>query len=133
MTMSMPAPAGQMRRLLFWRGPGPGFGERDRQVVTLLRPHLYEIWLSAERRRNNVPRLTAREWEVLRLSAAGLGNAEIAGQLVISVGTVRKHIEHILSRLGVHNRNLAAAIALPHDPHLHQQVRPGAEPGRCPG
>jgi DNA-binding CsgD family transcriptional regulator len=133
MTMSMPAPAGQMRRLLFWRGPGPGFGERDRQVVALLRPHLYEIWLGAERRRNNVPRLTAREWEVLRLSAAGLGNAEIAGQLVISVGTVRKHIEHILSRLGVHNRNLAAAIALPHDPHLHQQVRPGAEPGRCPG
>jgi DNA-binding CsgD family transcriptional regulator len=125
MIMSMPAPAGQMRRLLFWRSSGPGFGERDRQVVTLLRPHLYEIWLAAERRRNNVPRLTGREWEVLRLSAAGLSNAEIAGQLVISVGTVRKHIEHILSRLGVHNRSVAAALALPHDPQLHQQVGPG--------
>jgi DNA-binding CsgD family transcriptional regulator len=132
MIMSMPAPAGQMRRLLFWRSSGPGFGERDRQVVTLLRPHLYEIWLGAERRRNNVPRLTDREWEVLRLSAAGLGNSEIAGQLVISVGTVRKHIEHILSRLGVHNRNLAASIALPHDPHLHQQVGPGTGASRSP-
>jgi DNA-binding CsgD family transcriptional regulator len=132
MIMSMPAPAGQMRRLLFWRTSGPGFGERDRQVVALLRPHLYEIWLGAERRRSNVPRLTAREWEVLRLSAAGLGNAEIAGQLVISVGTVRKHIEHILSRLGVHNRNLAAAIALPHDPHLCQQVGPGTGANRSP-
>ena len=38
MTMSMPAPAGQMRRLLFARASGAGFGERDRQVVGLLRP-----------------------------------------------------------------------------------------------
>ena len=130
MIMSMPAPAGQMRRLLFWRASDPGFGERDRQVVTLLRPHLYEIWLGAERRRNNVPHLTAREWEVLRLSAAGLSNADIAAQLVISVGTVRKHIEHILSRLGVHNRTLAASIALPHDPRLHQRVGPTADARR---
>ena len=64
------------------------------------------------------------------MSAAGLGNAEIARELVISVGTVRKHIEHILSRLGVHNRNLAASIALPHDPQLHQRVGPSADARR---
>lgn len=130
MFLSLPAPAGQIRRLHFRRGPGRGFSERDRQVITLLRPHLYEIWLSAERRRNNAPRLTDREWEVLRLSAAGLGNADIAQQLVISRGTVRKHFEHILNRLGVHNRNQAATIALPHDPQLHQQVGLRTDAGR---
>jgi hypothetical protein len=36
-------PAGQMRtvRLLLWRGPGPDFSERDRALLTLLRPHLH--------------------------------------------------------------------------------------------
>ena len=38
MTMSMPAPAGQMRRLLFARASGPGFSERDRQVVSPVAP-----------------------------------------------------------------------------------------------
>lgn len=117
--LSLPsAPGGQVRRLLFRRGKGPGFTERDRQVLTLLRPHLYEIWLGAERRRSGVPRLTPREWEVLRLSAAGRSNAEIAALMVVSVGTVRKHMEHVMERLGVHSRAAAAALALPHHPQL---------------
>lgn len=94
----------------------PRFTERDRQVVELLRPHLQEIWLKAERRRSHVPRLTAREWQVLALGGAGLSYAEIAARLFLSPGTVREHMEHIRERLGVHSVGAAAALALPHAP-----------------
>ena len=42
----------------FVRGSGPDFSERDRAVLTLLRPHLHQAYLDAERRRNPVPQLT---------------------------------------------------------------------------
>jgi hypothetical protein len=38
-------------RLLFFRGAGPDFSERDRALLTLLRPHLHQAYLDAERRR----------------------------------------------------------------------------------
>ena len=44
--------------------------------------------------------LTAREREIASLMAGGLSNREIAGQLVISEGTVEVHVKHILSKLG---------------------------------
>jgi DNA-binding CsgD family transcriptional regulator len=116
MLVSLPAPPGEARRVLFMRQTGPSFTERDRQVAMLLRPHLQEIWLDAERRRAGVPQLTHREWEVLALAAGGMPYAEIAGQLFISVGTVRKHMEHVRERLGVHSIPAAAAIAMPHAP-----------------
>jgi DNA-binding CsgD family transcriptional regulator len=53
--------------------------------------------------------LTARERAVMRCLAEGLSNAAIAEVLVVSVSTVRKHLEHIYAKLGVNNR--AAAIA----------------------
>ena len=71
-------------RLYLSRGPGPDFSERDRAVLTLLRPHLYQAFLAAEQRRNPVPPLTARQWELLRLLAAGHTNAQIARRLGIS-------------------------------------------------
>ena len=55
--------------------------------------------------------LTGRELEVLRLLAEGLDLDEIARALVISPTTVRKHIEHILGKLGVHTRAQAVALA----------------------
>ena len=48
--------------------------------------------------------LTARERELLRLLAAGLSTAEIAAQLVITVGTARLHLKHIYQKLDVHSR-----------------------------
>jgi DNA-binding CsgD family transcriptional regulator len=116
MIVSLPAPPGEARRVLFQRDSGPAFTERDRQIAALLRPHLQEIWLDAEQRRRGVPRLSPREWEVLELAAAGTTYAEIAERLFLSVGTVRKHMEHVRERLGVHSVAAAAALALPRAP-----------------
>jgi DNA-binding CsgD family transcriptional regulator len=48
--------------------------------------------------------LTEREVEILALVAKGKTNLEIAQNLVISVGTVKKHVENIKVKLGVHRR-----------------------------
>ncbi len=55
--------------------------------------------------------LSARELEVLRLLAEGQSNREIAASLVISVGTVKSHINHILGKLAAHSRTQAIAHA----------------------
>jgi LuxR family maltose regulon positive regulatory protein len=55
--------------------------------------------------------LTAREMEILTLMAGGASNQEIAGRLVITVGTVKGHIIHILDKLEAHNRTEAVARA----------------------
>ena len=55
--------------------------------------------------------LSRRELEVIRLAAAGLTNRQIADQLVISVRTVKKHVENIHMKLGAQNRTQAVAIA----------------------
>jgi DNA-binding NarL/FixJ family response regulator len=55
--------------------------------------------------------LTPREFEVLRLVAAGLSNAAIAGELFISAKTVSVHVSNILAKLGTASRGEAAALA----------------------
>jgi len=55
--------------------------------------------------------LTERELEVLKLIAKGYANEQIAGQLVISVGTVKGHVSNILSKLHLVDRTQAAAYA----------------------
>ncbi len=56
--------------------------------------------------------LSAREWEVLELVAAGRSNGEIAEQLFISPKTASVHVTHILNKLGVNSRVEAATIAV---------------------
>ena len=87
--------------MFFPRGPGADFSEADRALLTLLRPHLYDAYIDAERRRHPVAELTARQWQLLDQLAAGHTNAQIARRLGLSEGTVRKHLENIYSRLGV--------------------------------
>lgn len=48
---------------------------------------------------------------MLRLVAEGLPNREIALRLVVTVATVKKHLEHIYAKLGVHSRTAALAVA----------------------
>ncbi len=55
--------------------------------------------------------LTAREFEVLRLVAAGRSNREIAAELFISAKTASVHVSNILGKLGVASRGEAAAAA----------------------
>jgi|SRR5579884_3027721 PAS domain S-box-containing protein len=58
--------------------------------------------------------LTRRERDVLRLMLQGEGTRGIARRLVLSPATVRSHTQSILTKLGVHSRLQAVALALRH-------------------
>jgi two-component system NarL family response regulator len=58
------------------------------------------------------PELTPREQEVLRLLVAGKSNKELATTLGLSGDTVKTHLTHLFSKLGVSDRTQAATIAL---------------------
>lgn len=66
---------------------------------------------NAARARRRVEALTARELDVLVRVGRGLGNAEIAGELRLSNGTVKIHVSRILAKLGCANRVQAAILA----------------------
>jgi ATP/maltotriose-dependent transcriptional regulator MalT len=55
--------------------------------------------------------LTSRELEVLGLLAAGMSNQAIAGQLVVTLDTAKKHVSHVLAKLGAVNRTGAVTRA----------------------
>src|SRR5215212_1035418 len=56
--------------------------------------------------------LTPREIEVLRLLSQGQTNPQIAENLLVSRGTVKIHVQHIISKLGVSDRTQAAVRAI---------------------
>lgn len=86
-----------------------------------LKSYAYKIILAFEEntnirseieKENSLPEpLSQRELEVLQLVAEGLTNQQIATRLVISIRTVKKHIENIHGKLGVQNRTQAATRA----------------------
>ena len=115
-------------QLTDWIASAPGSrplvvdGQRGRLIVRLLDAVLVDRQpvLLLEEARPLVPSaaalralgLSARQAETLRLVAMGKENAEVADELGISIATVRKHLERIYSKLGVHSRSAAAAKAL---------------------
>src|SRR5262249_16485899 len=58
-----------------------------------------------------VEQLTARELEILVLLASGTSNQRIAEDLVVSIDTVKKHVSHLLGKLGAANRTEAVTRA----------------------
>jgi DNA-binding CsgD family transcriptional regulator len=99
------------------------FSDRDRAVMESLRPHLrarearaalrkalVSKSVSITRRADDAePQLTAREREIVALVAEGKTNAEIAAELWVTPGTVKKHLENVYLKLGVGNRAAAAS------------------------
>jgi DNA-binding CsgD family transcriptional regulator len=55
--------------------------------------------------------LTARELEVLGMLAAGRSNQVIASELVVTLDTIKKHVSHVMDKLGAANRTEAVARA----------------------
>jgi LuxR family maltose regulon positive regulatory protein len=89
------------------RGIGPGY------LAALLRACGQADAVPPRRRAAAAPPglaepLTGRELEVLRLLAAGRSNQRIARDLVVALDTVKKHVTHVLAKLGAANRTEAA-------------------------
>lgn len=102
---------------LLSRTGGRDFTERDCGVLDALRPYFgarYALWEARHRPASEplaagLRPLTAREREIVALLRAGLTNAEIAVRLSIAPGTVRRHLENVYGKLGVHTRTAALA------------------------
>jgi DNA-binding CsgD family transcriptional regulator len=106
----LPAPKGTARYFFFDRSRY-GFPARTRLLRELLRPHLAHARARFDERLvvRGDGTLSPREIEIMHRVAQGAGNAEIARQLWVSEHTVRKHLENIYAKLGVHSRTAAVA------------------------
>jgi DNA-binding CsgD family transcriptional regulator len=105
----LPPDGGTVRAFFFVRRAATrDFDERDRTILSVLRPHLAAIRERWERR-HRPAHLTAREAEVLELVAQGLTTAQVADRLTISYTTARTHLENLFAKLGVHTRTAAVA------------------------
>jgi DNA-binding NarL/FixJ family response regulator len=58
------------------------------------------------------PALTSREVGVLELVAKGLSNKEIGATLFVSEDTIKTHLKHVFTKLGVGDRTEAALLAI---------------------
>jgi DNA-binding NarL/FixJ family response regulator len=90
---------------LAWRGGTLGEG-----VEVRLCGQTFKLVMTRGATRIESLDLTPRQRVVIELVAEGLRNQEIADRLGISLHTVRRHVEALLKRLGVHTRAAAAVL-----------------------
>jgi DNA-binding NarL/FixJ family response regulator len=86
----------------------------DKQERSRLLRHLRHRRHQEATERQRVNRLTPRQTEILQMLAEGTPPSEIAGRLGMSPLTMRTHIQNILTRLGVHTKLEAMALAIRH-------------------
>lgn len=111
--LMLPSAPGRIRSYNFSLESSRRFSERDRLILELIRPHLYDIYREATIKRQAPVQLTARELDVMRAVAQGLGTEAIARQFVVAPSTVRKHLENTFRKLGVSSRIAAVARLFP--------------------
>ncbi|MDQ1044895.1 helix-turn-helix transcriptional regulator [Streptomyces sp. V4I2] len=111
--VALPTAPNRTRVFQFLRRDPKPFTDHEMTTLRLMAPHLYAIYTEAARRRRPPVQLTLRELDVLRCVARGLSTPQIAEQLVVSAGTVRKHLENSFARLGVSSRTAAVARVFP--------------------
>jgi DNA-binding NarL/FixJ family response regulator len=73
------------------------------------------VYKAAQEKQKELPGLTKREREILKLVAAGCTNIDIGQQLFISIDTVDSHRKNLYSKLGVKNTALLIRYAIDHD------------------
>ncbi len=98
-------------------------GEGVQKILNLLKPedspskaYVFKLLAAfaevlAPVRQPLIEPLSERELEVLRLVALGRSNQQIADELVLATGTVKKHLYNILEKLDVQNRTECVARA----------------------
>ena len=87
----------------------PGF---DPAEVNRMLAELADLRQEDAAARTRVERLTPRQIEILQRMADGLSSEEMAGELGISRHTLRTHVQNILTKLGVHSKLQALAVAI---------------------
>ena len=110
--VSRATPLGELPGLLRKASRGESLLEDDEaeRLLRYLRHRRHQE--STERQRAN--RLTPRQTEILQLMADGVPVQEIARRLHMSPYTLRTHVQNILTRLGVHTKLEALAVAIRH-------------------
>ena len=86
----------------------------DRESMRLTRILRHRRHLDSTQRQR-VNRLTPRQMEILQLVADGIPTPQIADRLGLSLSTLRTHLQNILTRLGVHTKLEAVALAIKHE------------------
>ena len=106
---------GTTRRVRVYRPANdPTFTDRELTMLRLLQPHLDTTVGRALSGHTARERLSPRELEILAFVRGGRSTQEIASALWVSPSTVRKHLENVYGKLGVHSRTEAVAHVYGH-------------------
>jgi DNA-binding CsgD family transcriptional regulator len=107
-------PSTSRRVLLNRPGTERAFSDDEITMLRLLQPHLDAAVGRALSGRPAEEVLTARELEILAYVRGGRSTQDIASALWVSPSTVRKHLENVYAKLGVHSRAEAVAHVYGH-------------------